>query len=222
MNCVIHHQSDTKLGSGSSLSEDKKIGIKLESNQCVKLELLDYASCDLTPRVVISKYDVMKAKELLSPQVSTESDMLMKVEVSSVGGLGMNSDALYEVKTEVQPDVEKLKLDEMTGYDQHGMYSQSCGDIQGDVSVDYDGSTDCEGGGQEEVACRTVKPMMISCRYCRSSYAKVYYIQSHLKRCRFKPYVYVWYYEVKKGIIQTMIKFIFTIISIISWDRMPL
>ena len=143
----------------------------------------------------------MKAKELLSPQVSTESDMLMKVEVSSGDGLGMNSDALYEVKLDLQPDVTSnpdcyaeiqsqklMKSDAMTSADLHGTDSQDCVDIQGVASVDHDGSTDCEGGGQEEVSCGTVKPMMISCRYCRSSlYAKVYYFQSHLKRCKFKP-----------------------------------
>ena len=111
----------------------------------------------------------------LSPYVLIENDLLMKVEVSAADGFGMNLDALYEIKTDVQPDVKMIKPVEMTSADHHGSDSQSCVDRQNDTSGDYDGSTDCEGGRQEEVTCRTVKPMTILCRYCGSPYAKVYY-----------------------------------------------
>ena len=98
---------------------------------------------------------------LSSPDVLIESDLLMKVEVSAGDGLGINSDALFEIKTDVQPDVKMIKPVEMTSADHHGSDSQSCVDRQDDTSGDYDVSTDCEGVRQKEVTCRTVKPMMI-------------------------------------------------------------
>ena len=220
--------------------------IKLESSRHVKLDYMDYTPQDLTPSVVITKYDIMKAEEFLSPEVPSGSDMLMEVEVSSGVGLGINSDALYEVDADVKQEMnsdsdacaeiqsrlvpgserimcndemsgemkseklmsdevasdmikqemtsniikqeemmsdniklermpsEKIKkeqmlLDEITldteASVQDTSNSPDCVDVHSDVSVDYDGSTDCEGNIQEEMTSGTVTACNIMITY---------------------------------------------------------
>ena len=238
----------------STDSQDGKVDTKLESSPHVKLDHMDYTPQNLTPSVVITKYDVMKAEEFLSPDVPSDSDMMMEVEVSSGAGLAINSDALYEVDADVKQDVgsdsdvcaesqsqnvpgpermmcndeipgeilsekvkseklmsdkmtsgevmsdsikqemtsdnikqeENIKLEEMTPDEmpsekikqeqmtcgevlldmmsldtetsvQVASNSPDCADIQGDVSVDYDDSTDCEGNVQEEMTHGAVR-----------------------------------------------------------------